>query len=489
MFSPDCEPHPSVAEIKYLQQPVDICTAESEQNITLRVQGGSVTPVSLRIRNRYVFRDLTHLAWSWQLVCDRCSEPILEGEAATDNELSAGMNLSSGVKKVVEMEKLCTTNSRCRYFLNIQGVLNDDQSWAGVGHILVSKQIPVYFSFAEEPPSTLRLVPSGGTFSPLRLVSNKQSIHVFRGGTTPLAIVDRGTGALVSVQWTDRNILSAGSLKPNYTRATTDNDRGGIELVLEFMLLSWARPLIERVGGLNHFSHYHHWEMKGVTQDSPPKAVCDDIMVTEETSDVIQLDASCRIVSSRKRTLFRQSITYRIHRNGRIQVSNHVVPDKFIRNIPSLPRVGLSLQLEPALDIIEYYGRGPFENYPDRKSGSHMGFFITRASDMGYDYIVPSENGSRSDCDWAAFRSSNDGDGMLVVAESGSNFSFSALLHSADEINSALHSHDLDEREIRKYPVHVNIDHKLMGLGGDVSWFPCVYTEFLVKCSQEYDYR
>ena len=102
-----------------------------------------------------------------------------------------------------------------------------------------------------------------------------------------------------------------------------------------------------------------------------------------------------------------------------------------------------------------------------------MGIWDARPSEMGFDYIVPQENGSRSDCEWVAFRSccetdDGDGTGMLVVAEPGRNFSFSALLHSQDELHHATHSCDLDAREDGSHPLYVTIDHKLMGLGGDV---------------------
>ena len=105
-----------------------------------------------------------------------------------------------------------------------------------------------------------------------------------------------------------------------------------------------------------------------------------------------------------------------------------------------------------------------------------MGIWETSPSDMGYSYIVPQENGSRSDCEWVCFqpRGSGDGDegetGMLIVAEPGSNFSFSALLHSQEELHHALHTCDLDTREDGSHPLYVSIDHKLMGLGGDVRY-------------------
>jgi beta-galactosidase len=188
--------------------------------------------------------------------------------------------------------------------------------------------------------------------------------------------------------------------------------------------------------------------------------------VLEEQDDQIKIEASCVIQTNQKRITLEQTTNYGIFRDGRILVSNRIRPKDSIRNITTLPRIGLSFQLNPAFHKIQHFGRGPHENYPDRKSGSQIGLWKTSPSEMGFNYIVPSENGSRSDCKWISF-DSGDG-GMVVVADFDSSFSCSALLHSADELHHALHTCDLDVRENAMHPIHVNIDHKLLGVGGDV---------------------
>ena len=140
---------------------------------------------------------------------------------------------------------------------------------------------------------------------------------------------------------------------------------------------------------------------------------------------------------------------------------------------------GLHFQLDPTLFECQYFGRGPEENYPDRKSGSELGVYDSTPAGMCYDnYIVPGENGSRSDCEWIAFRSPQ-GTGLCVVSESSSSsFSCSAQLYSATELDEATHL--LSKRTNGDHPIHVNIDHRMMGVGGDVSWEPVVYPEYLV---------
>ena len=171
--------------------------------------------------------------------------------------------------------------------------------------------------------------------------------------------------------------------------------------------------------------------------------------------------------------LFRQNIHYMVYSDGRIHMKNHVIPRTSIHKIPSLPRVGLSLKLDSSLFNVQYYGRGPHENYPDRKAGSEMGVWSTTTKENDFQYIVPGENGSKSDCQWVAFRV-RIGNGICVVSSSEQNggapaeVSFSASLYSQEEFHFATLTCNLPIRAKGDFPVHVNIDHKMMGVGGDV---------------------
>jgi hypothetical protein len=470
MFTPDREPHPSVSEIKYLQQPVDILSDQPGEHcdILLDVSGRSVSPVRLAIHNRYVFQDLSHLVWKWSLVSDRSAEVLLEGAAITAEELSI-LDFGLALDKICEVEKLRTAEFGCAYFLNIQGFLANSQSWSEAGHILVSKQFSLCFNFGTEQQSSDQDHRSGRDFGPLLVRENDQHIEALRSSGIPMVVISKTTGSIVSVDWDGCNILCGdGGVKPNYTRATTDNDRGGMELVLDFMNIRWAQSLYRKVHGLKDFSHEFVWKLIGLSQDAPPKVLCDTIK-SAGSADLITIEALCRIISHKKATLFEQAIIYDIYRDGSLRISTRVTPRPYLRSVPSLPRVGFSFVLNPSLSHIQYFGRGPEENYPDRKSASWKGIWSGRPSQIGYNYIVPSENGNRSDCEWVSFhRSDDENTGVIVVAEPGGNFNFSALLHSANELQYASHTCDLDRREDGIHPVHVNIDHKLMGLAGDV---------------------
>jgi hypothetical protein len=107
-----------------------------------------------------------------------------------------------------------------------------------------------------------------------------------------------------------------------------------------------------------------------------------------------------------------------------------------------------------------------------------MGVYATSPSQMGYNYIVPSENGNRSDCHWICLHDDDchGGNAGLLIVSSGDNgnnnnynsFGVSTLLHNANELNHADHTYDLYQRSDGTHSIFVNIDHQLMGVGGDV---------------------
>ena len=119
-----------------------------------------------------------------------------------------------------------------------------------------------------------------------------------------------------------------------------------------------------------------------------------------------------------------------------------------------------------------------------------MGLNSTTPTEMHVPYIVPSEHGGRTDCSWACFADS-DGEGVIVRAAGGSGecFAFSAGLHTQTELHAAEHTYDLPVRKQGRDPVYVNVDHEIMGVGGDCSWLPCVYPEYLVEPGKEFEFE
>ena len=241
-----------------------------------------------------------------------------------------------------------------------------------------------------------------------------------------------------------------------------------------------------------NYSYWYRWRRLGLDPESPPTVECDSIQLVGESRSRVYIHAKIT-TSANGKLLFRQNISYIFSSDGTVKVRTFTHPTGLLRNAASLPRIGYSLCINNNLTGIIYLGRGPGENYPDRKAGSDLGMWSTSPKSMGYEYIVPCENGNRSDCSWALFRSeTRPSDGFMIVAADDSSkegFHFSALLHSQSELHRATHTHQLEDREEGEHPIYVNLDLDAMGIGGDVGWSPCVYEDYQLKPTKAYNSR
>jgi beta-galactosidase len=480
MFGPDREPHPAVAEIKFLQQPVAFSSLEGPLGevtpLLVAVTSSLNASVALRITNRYDFRNLGHISWLWELTSDRSDKPIrVTSFELADQDSSGGLVLKlDGAMKRVELLEFTRPTQGNSYFLNIRGFLRENTTWADACHTLVTQQFPVKFVFEKSPPC--KEVKPLKRSAKLEVIEDATTVEVFRdtdGGSTPLVILNKQTGAIMSYAPSGKNIIN-GAMQPNFTRASTDNDNGGIELALDFMFpIKGFTHIFALLRGYEDFSHDSRWRTVDLDQRSPPKVVCQGVSVRENKEEgVVDIMAECSVLQAIKGgELFKMTLRYCVFSDGRVQILQRLMPQSILRRTPSLPRVGMKLVLDSSLFHIQYFGRGPVENYPDRKSGSEMGVYGTTPLGMGYDkYIVPVENGSRSDCQWVSFLS-DEGDGVCIVSNTDggkpTSFSSSALLYSANELHDATHTSDLPKRSNGQDPIHVHVDHKIMGLGGD----------------------
>lgn len=500
MFSPDREPHPAVHEIKFLQQPIHITPRksagtelnESTEGMTIVL---NITPmnsnatITFHALNRYSFRDLSHLAWSWELKSNRSSETIRAGRF--DVPMFGGqfeLCLNEVITRVRSLERANLESVReNKYWLNMIGSLIAPCSWADTGHAVARAQYRIAFRF-DETLSPIKRKAKFQTPSFLDSVVDENYIDIVKtidghdNRKYILARIDKQTGTLLQFAPNGRNFFSEEhGLAPNFQRAATDNDKGGMELALNFMMIpTWAQSIWYKLYGYHDCSYASRWGSVGLQSNLSPRIVCERIRVNDQSSsERIGVVALCTVFSpSVDLALLKIKFNYTFHKDGRVQIANHVHPLSPLRWISSLPRVGMEMVLDSSLYQIQYCGRGPYENYPDRKASAQFGVYNTTPRDMScYSYIVPSENGSRSDCEYASF-CTQDGDGLGIVSRSTSStklspndtFSFSASHHSIHELNAAKHTHDLADRTAGVHPIFVNVDHALMGLGGDTRY-------------------
>ena len=502
IFSPDRDPHPAVQELKYLQQPVAFSPARGGESIKVSIVGKVIDRVNLNVENRYLFRDPSHLEWHWSITCDVSISPVARGAFAIEEGSRSGIvvNIDSARSKIQELAKLASFHEPIEYWFGIKGTLKKDETWAKQGHVVVTQQFPLILRGIDVPIFKKGVADSCS----LSVHHDDSTISISRASNEAQAflVIDKRTGMITSMSSFDGTNLLARNcaveecgIHPNYTRAITDNDRGGIELLLGFVLPSHLRilnPFLFRIygffKGFHDLSYSWFWQCSGLMPDSPPIIKCIRIDISK-TSANLQIDASCSVIKrAGSIELLAQSITYSVFDDGRVKIETHVRPKTSISRVPSLARVGFEAVLDAQLYNMTYYGRGEVENYSDRKAGTEMGIWRTTVEGNEFEYIVPSENGNKSDCRWVAFQDAH-GRGIGFVADpDGDSINVGATLNSQTVLHHALHTCDLSHRRNGEAPIYAHIDHRLMGVGGDVSWFPVVYPDYLVKPDKDFHY-
>ena len=184
-------------------------------------------------------------------------------------------------------------------------------------------------------------------------------------------------------------------MQPNFWRGPTDNDYGN------------GAPLREDV-----------W--KRASKDFSVKDASISVDADTAKIDIDYLLPSGNIYN----------ICYRIYPSGVVKADVHFAAAK---DAPELPRLGMRFRMPQAMECVEYYGRGPCENYIDRKASSKVGVYVTTASNMYFPYVRPQENGHHTDTRWLSL-TDNSGHGLKILADS--LIEFNALRNTVEDFDS-----------------------------------------------------
>jgi beta-galactosidase len=246
-------------------------------------------------------------------------------------------------------------------------------------------------------------------------------------GESFIVAFHRASGELWHYRLDDRELLKR-PLRMNFWRPQTDNDGRG---------------------GKTHV-HQRFWrELAG--------------KLKTDTAKVQKLEDSCVRVSFRRRH-GRQvviDIEYTIRGDGQVRVKTAVQADPAL---PTLVRLGMQLGITGDYSQIQYYGKGPWENYCDRNRGAEVDVYESAIAEMPENYVMPQENGNRTETRWLKL----SGEAPAIVIEGDPPFGFSIWPWSAENLEEAQHTYDLVPQGFWT----LNIDHRQMGVGGTDSWSP-----------------
>jgi beta-galactosidase len=320
------------------------------------------------------------------------------------------------------------------YLLTVEFVTRSDQPLVPRGHVVAWEQfaLPVRRSVAVNDASML----------PALSIEHSEEATVIRGSRFATTF-DRESGRLRSLVYDGREMMLSGP-RPEFWRAPTDNDFGS------------DQQRRSRV-----------WKTAG------QMAVLDSTSVVRVSDTEVQAVAyeTLPTVSASYVT------TYTVYGSGGILIDIEFTTRD--EDLPEIPRVGISMTLPPALRLAQWYGRGPHENYWDRKTGAAVGTYAMAVSDFYHAYPRPQENGHRTDARWLAL-SDAGGYGVLIVGVPF--FGFNAHYYTTDDLDegeekSNRHTVDLVPRDY----VTLNVDHRQMGVGGDNSWGAVTHQKYMLR--------
>ncbi|WP_341938199.1 beta-galactosidase [Marinimicrobium sp. C2-29] len=414
LLFPDRSPHPALFEAKRAQQPYQFEWVSSH-------------PLQLAVTSEWLFRTTDNEQLHWSVTQDgQCLE---EGHQP--------LLLMPGERQVLILaERLPEPVPGARYHLNVWVQQPEATTWSPAGHESARNQftLPGLRSLSTAQPSGEEALPE------LRVEAEQLR---FVGKNFELK-VDRTTGRLWGWQSQGQELLHQ-PLVDNFWRAPLDNDIG-----------------VSEADNIDPNAWAVRWQQVGLDR---LVAVCEQLD-WGQASDHLWVSSHHRHQCDGNIPL-RSHWCYRIWSSGRVDLS---VAVDVANGLPSLPRVGLSLAITQAPERIEWFGRGPHENYPDRLLSADFGRYSLPVKDLHTPYIFPSDNGLR--CDSRALEV-----GQLQVE---GHFHFSVSPYSQAALAQARHQHEL----VPEGGLFVHLDGFHMGVGGDDSWSPSVYPEYRLEAPQ-----
>ena len=406
LVSPDRVPNPHMYETGY-----------EYQNIW--TEPVDITQGKLRIRNEYFFRDLSNYVMDWTLLCD--GRVIRSGQVE---------QISCAPQGTVEVTlPLGNCDGAGEYLLNVDYKLKNAEPLMQKGQTVAYQQLTV-------KPGTLALHDATAKLPSLKVKDSKRDTLLSVTNDAVNIQFNKVSGFMVRYTVADRQLLGEGGvLRPNFWRALTDNDMGG-----QFQKDNkvWKNPTLNLVT-------FHAEKVK-----KPQSCV-----VVTAVYDMPDVKAQL-------------TLTYHISGDGRIKVVEQLKTDKDTKQ-PDMARFGMVMQLPYEMERSAYYGRGPIENYGDRKLSQRIGIYNQTADEQFYPYIRPQENGLKSDVRWWN-QTTAQGQGMRI--EAVEPFSVSALhyaIEDLDEPKPAKGQRHSAQVPKSKY-TNLCIDGAHTGVGGANSW-------------------
>lgn len=411
ILGPDRQMNPHAYEVAY-----------QYQNIWAKMVNAETGEVS--VYNENFFRDLSNYALAWSL-----EEDGVETQNGTIADLDVPAQQTKNFTIPYDKSKI----KGKEVFLNIDFRLKEAEPLLTAGQVMAYAQLPVVTKQACSGDCSKMLAQGHGK-KKMKLAAKKDNVVAV---TTPNLTfkIDRSTGLISEYAYNGKSLLGeGGTLKPNFWRAPTDNDMGA---GLQKKFLAWKNPQMN---------------LKNIDVKKDKKANTVTILTSFDMPEVQgQMD-----------------ITYLVFANtGAVKVTEDFKATEGAK-VSDMFRFGMLMQMPYTMEKSNYYGRGPIENYSDRKDCMRIGVYTDDADNQYFPYIRPQESGTKSDIRWWK---QTDATGLGLQVKSCTPFYASAIHFDTEELDDGddkeqRHSFDLKKSKF----TNLFLDSAHMGVGGENSW-------------------
>jgi len=321
--------------------------------------------------------------------------------------------------------------ANCEVIYTVRALLKEDTKWQSKGYEVAFNQMCIksYEELAK-------------TKGPLQIVEGDGNVGIYCENFKAMFAHSEG---LISLKYDNEEYI-ARAPRPVFSRASTDNERG-----------------------------YKHEYTSSMWYSASTFFDCQKFDY-DIRDDEVQLHYEYMLATTPQTTF---DVTYTVSFPGVIRVDCIYHGQ---HNLPKLPLVGMCFKLYNEVDRFTYLGRGPLENYVDRKQGAKLDVYKQKIQDNVTPYLVPQECGNR--CDVRYVKVSDENDNGLFFISNDTPFEMKVLPYSMQQLECVMHQEELP----KSYYTYVTIMAKQMGVGGDDSWGAPILDEYLIPADEDIQY-
>jgi beta-galactosidase len=432
---PDRTPKPGLSEVKKVYQYIGFEPVNLKEGI-------------VRIRNKYDFTNLSEFNFEWEVFSD--------GNVLESGKLSFP-DLKPASDTVINLSwKKPETLYGTEYFLNIRAIRTDEWNTVPEDHVYATAQfrLPYEVSGVAVKNTGLNILQTNTTDSTLE-VNGKDMKLVF----------DLVRGQLASFNYKGNELIKKGP-EPDFWRPPTDNDYG-----------------------------YNMDKKLGVWRKAGGRTKVTKANISQPGMDKVVVTFTYDINDPEDRKIAGYATSYTVYGTADVIVKNQF--SGLSDMVPEIPRMGMQLQLPVEYANLKWFGRGPHDNYADRKTSADVGLYESTVADQYVPYIRPQENGYKTETRWLTL-TDDDETGMLVTGDPLICFSALNYVHDDFESPGKLSTYRKDAKTANTHTIDVkphdfvnlNVDLGQMGVGGDDSWGAPIHPEYrLLDKRYEYSFR